>query len=192
MKRIKTSGISSDVTTRRWVALLVVFVVLFQLSYLMKLAFASRSAAAAAAAGTSEAGVTRQYSFYFFGAKSTTSSKPTEVPPAENLYRPVWGVTNGTESGNRTEPLKMYPGILLSLVMATRNDGYGGASSLKRVSITLRTIDRMVGKCETSSSSRRLLPFSSHPKFQRWYSLGVDRGGVESAGRTARCRVQFS
>jgi hypothetical protein len=60
-----------------------------------------------------------------------------------NMFRPKWN-----EEGMAREEInfKRYEGILLTLVMATRNDGYGGNSSLTRISTTLRMINYFAGK----------------------------------------------
>jgi hypothetical protein len=135
--------------THRVVTILVVCVVAFQLCYLgyfLKVAVSSDKTRVDSSA---QKRPIQQYSFYFFNRGQEPDTVPPVIPPAENTYRPVWGVTNGTEAGDSDmKTFARHPGIHLSLIMATRNDGYGGASSEKRVSITLRAINRFAAKCE--------------------------------------------
>ncbi len=139
-----------------WVAILVVVVVVIQLSYLLKLALGS----AAVQSQSRVAVVTRQYSFYFFSSTATSAPSAPSLPPptlaSENTFRPVWGVSNNTIAGAESPVrFKRYKGVLLSLIMSTRNDGYGGASSQNRVKITLRALDRMAGKCEGKKKKKK-------------------------------------
>ena len=65
-----------------------------------------------------------------------------------HAWRPRFRVPNGTETRAAEPP--DGPAPLLTLVMATRNDGYGGLSSQTRVGTTLRMIDRQAGRYNVS------------------------------------------
>jgi hypothetical protein len=75
--------------------------------------------------------------------QGTVKSTRNVIRPENNTFRPVW-----REEGMEKEEINfaIHEGIVLTLVMATRNDGYGGNSSLTRVATTLRMINYFAGK----------------------------------------------
>jgi hypothetical protein len=72
-----------------------------------------------------------------------TESPHTATVQENNTFRPMW-----REEGMEKEEINfaVHEGIFLTLVMATRNDGYGGNSSRTRVATTLRMINYFAGK----------------------------------------------
>jgi hypothetical protein len=76
--------------------------------------------------------------------ETATSDFALRNPVQEaNSFRPVW-----RDEGMEKEEINfaVHEGIFLTLVMATRNDGYGGNSSRTRVATTLRMINYFAGK----------------------------------------------
>jgi hypothetical protein len=66
------------------------------------------------------------------------------------LFTPVWEDWKPKRVLAQTSHVRKNMTTLLSFVMANRNDGYGGASSLKRVGNTLRALNHFAGKYNVS------------------------------------------
>jgi hypothetical protein len=73
-------------------------------------------------------------------------------PLNENTFKPLWKDWRPEKETKQAPAFstKSEGEFLLSFIMANRNDGYGGESSVQRVSNTFRAIDHFAGKYNVS------------------------------------------